>query len=951
VAQHPQQPLRVAIDLEMTGSTVGEDAIIEIGAVRFAGNLSGTMDGQPFQSFVRAQKPIPYSVRRLTGIGDDMLRTAPALRDGIALLERYIGDAQVVGHNIATDARFLRAAGLALRGPLLDTYELAVTVLPRLQSYTLEALATYLDVRAPRYHRALDDAQTTRRVFLKLLAHLQTLNPQTRDDLARVPSSAPWTVGELLKAIPDDVASVAPASGLGGLGASLGARLAEQHDISPRVYQISGLGQAPQPPFQNSGEMLAITSQAQARVRPAVAQQTLRLLTEGGALLLDLDNDRADLVSLLTPAARWAVDTGGRVVISAPDAATMRHVARAVAPEAFAAADVSRSQFSVAELSERESYLCLRRWFGGATFSDGAGIAADVTRGLARLTVWSKDAERGSRWELSLPTPEESAWERSRAGVEVRDSAVNCPYDVTGYCFLSSAQTAANAARMVVTTHKALAASLLGKDDLLPPATRVIALDPYALEEALRDARAHALRYDFVTALLHDLCTATEDGRHTGLLHWAWQAYCPDDPMREQAWANEVDRAVAAAEGFFAALHIAGQLIAPDPKQRTAPVDRDVRRSPAWRQVSVAWDGLRGALDAIINLVRAIANEAEAQSPRATSELAGAMVELLFAARQLEAARDAGDELLAPMASQSVAWIDRPDGAGEHAATPRGRKLSGGPVQCDTDLLGVYPRYGDAVRPLSANGNGLLLAGPGLAAGGDFDYSRGMFGLPSDTRAANFGRDRSEQTLLCLPTDVPEPGMQHYQERLNQTLIRLAMELDGRLVVYFASRSALRASAQGIRHMLEQRGILVLAQGIDGSARSIWRVFNAERRVALLGGSFWNAMPEQARRRYCIVIPRLPLPAESDPVVAARAERWDEPYEQYSIPTAAQRMRVALSRLAWSHDERNAVVLFDRRAQTRDYGHAALATLPHCQELRAPVDEIAREVADWIGPA
>jgi Rad3-related DNA helicase len=186
---------------------------------------------------------------------------------------------------------------------------------------------------------------------------------------------------------------------------------------------------------------------------------------------------------------------------------------------------------------------------------------------------------------------------------------------------------------------------------------------------------------------------------------------------------------------------------------------------------------------------------------------------------------------------------------------------------------------------------------------------------------------------------------------LNQTLVRLAMELDGRMVVYFASRSALRAGADGIRRPLEQQGFLVLAQDVDGPSRNIWRRFHAERRAVLLGGSFWKATPEQTRGGYCVVVPRLPLPAKSDPLVAARASRWNEPYEQYMLPTAAQRMRIALSRLAWSHDERNAVVLFDARAHSGDVGHAALATLPRCQELRAPVDEIAREIADWIGPA
>lgn len=945
-----QHPLRVAIDLEMTGSTVGEDTIIEIGAVRFAGDA---VEGEPFQALVRTAKPLSYAVRRLTGIRDDMLRAAVPLEEALALLERYIADAPLVGHNVAADARFLRAAGLAQRNLLLDTYELAVTTLPGLKSYTLEALATYLGVGATRYHRALDDAQTARRVFLKLMARLQALDAETRDDLAGLPSTGPWTVGALLGALPrgGNGATATPATGLGGLGANLSVRLAEQHDISPRVFHLGGLGQEPGTTLQTSAQMRAVAEQVPVSVRPAVTQHAQRLLTEGGALLLDLDNDRADLVSLLASAARWAADTGGRVVISAPDAATMSHVAREVAPEAFASAGVPQAHVSVAELAEREAYLCLRRWFGGATVADGAEIASDVTRGLARLTVWSRRTERGSRWEMSLPLQENSAWERARAGIEVRDSARRCPYDAAGYCFVASAQAGAKAAQIVVTTHGALAATLLGRDDLLPATTRVIALDPWALEDALREARTHTLRYEFVTALLNDLSTTNESGQRAGLLQWAWEAFCPTDPARGQAWAGEVGNALSCAESFFAALHIVGQVIAPNPKEHTAPIDHEVRREPAWRQVSLAWDEFRAALDGVIKLLRAIANEAEAQAPRATSEIACAMVELLFTARQLEAARDMGDELLTPATPQLVTWIDRPDDSGERAATPRGRRISGGPAPFDTDLVGVYPVYGDAVRPLTMNGNGLLLAGPGLAAGGDFDYARGMFGLPYETRAANYGRDRSDQTLLCLPTDVPEPNMPRYQERLNQALVRLAMELDGRLVVYFASRSALRAGAQGIRHTLERQGFLVLAQGIDGSARNIWRTFNKERRAVLLGGgTFWKSAPEQGGRSYCIVVPRLPIPAEGDAVVAARAERWDEPYEQYYIPTAAQRMRVALSRLAWSHEERNAVVLFDRRAHSGDDGHAALATLPRCQELRAPVDELAREISEWIGP-
>jgi DNA polymerase III epsilon subunit-like protein len=136
VAQHPQPPLRVAIDLEMTGSNSEEDEIIEIGAVRFNGH---TQDGEPFHFFIRDTRPVPYAVRRLTGIREDELRSARALPldEALRRLADYIGDATLVGHNVASDVAFLRAAGLTLRNPLLDTYDLAVTLLPDLKNQGL----------------------------------------------------------------------------------------------------------------------------------------------------------------------------------------------------------------------------------------------------------------------------------------------------------------------------------------------------------------------------------------------------------------------------------------------------------------------------------------------------------------------------------------------------------------------------------------------------------------------------------------------------------------------------------------------------------------------------------------------------------------------------------------------------------------------------------------------
>jgi DNA polymerase III epsilon subunit-like protein len=81
------EPVRIAIDLETTGLRPDQDAIIEVGAVKFAGpRILDT-----FQSFVSASASLPYRIHRLTGIRSADLRHAPSLSSLIAPLRAFIG--------------------------------------------------------------------------------------------------------------------------------------------------------------------------------------------------------------------------------------------------------------------------------------------------------------------------------------------------------------------------------------------------------------------------------------------------------------------------------------------------------------------------------------------------------------------------------------------------------------------------------------------------------------------------------------------------------------------------------------------------------------------------------------------------------------------------------------------------------------------------------------------
>ncbi|HKB46635.1 MAG TPA: 3'-5' exonuclease, partial [Ktedonobacterales bacterium] len=70
-------PVRVAIDLETTGLASDQDSIIEIGAVKFAGDV--VLD--TFESLVSPRQPLPYRVQRLTGIRPADLVGTPAFAD------------------------------------------------------------------------------------------------------------------------------------------------------------------------------------------------------------------------------------------------------------------------------------------------------------------------------------------------------------------------------------------------------------------------------------------------------------------------------------------------------------------------------------------------------------------------------------------------------------------------------------------------------------------------------------------------------------------------------------------------------------------------------------------------------------------------------------------------------------------------------------------------------
>ena len=187
----------VALDLETTGLTPERDQIIEVGVVKFAGQR--VLD--TFSSFVNPNQSIPFQVTQLTGIHDKDVTQAPTIDLLLPTISQFIGDSIILGHNVGFDRAFLASAGLRLRNRSIDTFELANIVFPHATRYSLTALANDLGVTLTSAHRALDDANATRQVFLVLCERAKELPLPLLEKINRVSQGTHWSLAGLLQGV------------------------------------------------------------------------------------------------------------------------------------------------------------------------------------------------------------------------------------------------------------------------------------------------------------------------------------------------------------------------------------------------------------------------------------------------------------------------------------------------------------------------------------------------------------------------------------------------------------------------------------------------------------------------------------------------------------------------------------------------------------------------------
>lgn len=927
----------VSLDIETTGLDENREAIIEIAAVKFNGRR---IEGE-FNTLINPGKQIPDFITGLTGIDNAMVRNAPRLRDIAHELTAFVGDAPILGHNVKFDIGFLRKAGLFEYQQTIDTYELASVLMPAASRYNLGALGQQLNIPLPATHRALDDARVTHACYVRLLDLASELPLETLQEIVELGNFVDWDAGWAFEQ-------------------ALQARVKE--GIKPKKTTRASLPkptlapttQKDSPSVQRTEEPIPLDPEEVASVleyggpfsqyfesyehrgeQVEMLKAVTNALSQGKHLMVEAGTGVGKSFAYLVPAAWFAFQNNTRVVVSTNTINLQDQLIKKDIPDLKAALNMD---VRAAVLKGRSNYLCPRKV--GFMRSHGPANANEM-RVLAKLIVWQLENTSGDRNELNLNGPiEREVWSRLSAEDD-NCSTETCLGRMGGACPFYRAKQAAQNSHLLIVNHALLLSDVSTGSKVLPEYDYVIVDEAHHMESAVTSALSFRITQNDLDRMLKEL-GGSSAGVLGRMLTETHNALRPSDfgllQQKSKRATDQAFRLEQLSKEFF--LYLGEFVNAQREGQqqnnyswqlRVVPSTRSVQGwddlEMLWGQVSETMSHLLKTLDEIYKALGELANDGYDN----VEDVMGSLGTLI---RRMTEAETAASGMMHKPSNELIYWIE---------VNPRGERLS----------LNAAPlKVGPLVQKhLWYEKASVIMASATMTTHGDFRYVRNTLAADEvDVLSLGSPFDYESSTLLYVANDMPEPNNFNYQQALDRAIISTAKATGGRMLVLFTSYAALKKTAQAITGPLAREDIFVYEQGEGASPNALLESFKSTERAVLLGTrSFWEGVDVPGDSLSVVVITKLPFDVPSDPIISARSELYEDPFNEYYLPESILKFRQGFGRLIRTASDRGVVAILDRRVLTKQYGRMFLESLPQCTARQGPVAGLAKMAGQWLG--
>ena len=639
-----------------------------------------------------------------------------------------------------------------------------------------------------------------------------------------------------------------------------------------------GLTAAVEAAFADDGVLVNAVDHFEPRAgQRAMAAAVADALQQGGVLLAEAGTGTGKTLAYLVP----AILNRQRVLISTGTKNLQEQIYFKDLPALRTALGVP---FTATYMKGRANYLCLHRL---DQLRAHPAAPADF---VSTIDEWRRVTATGDRAELTDLEEDSSLWH------DVSAQADTClGQDCPQYrdCYVTRMRQKAAESDLVIVNHHLLCADASVRQstygEVIPDCHYAIVDEAHQLEDVATQYFGIAISNYRIIDVVRD----AERALNLGTI---------DDPESELRHA--ITRVDDHSLTFFGALQMA--------RHARGGFEERLRIGPGW---------FGDVLDDGLGLIAALGALADEMKKRAGTEEAGAQhnedAETL--SRRAAELRDHLTFLLEASDPAFVYFLETRN---------RGVFLRAAPI--DVSKI-VREMLFDRMKAT-------IMTSATLTVEGSFDYVKGRLGVPDagDLRVPS-EFDFSEQAILYLPKQMPQPKSPQYADAVSREVLDLLRRTEGRAFVLFTSYAMLRTVRERVEPLLPYP---VIVQGSAPRSALLAQFRSTPNAVLFATSSFWQGVDVVGEQLSCVIIDKLPFASPGDPITQARIEAINaeggDAFQDYQVPLAILAMLQGLGRLIRHRTDRGVLAVLDPRLKTMGYGRRFLDSFPPAPVTQNP---------------
>lgn len=630
----------------------------------------------------------------------------------------------------------------------------------------------------------------------------------------------------------------------------------------------------------------------------------------------------------LLPSIQWAKENKTRVVIATATINLQNQLMEKDIPTAMKILGGEYAQVKTVLVKGRQNYICLRRLVLAQQEQD---LFDTDKEELEKLAEWAKNAEEGSRSEVSFPAAE-NVWRRVCAESD-NCLGSKCPY--VRSCFVMKMKRKAEEASLLIANHHILFADLESRAEgigysgsaVLPQFTHIIFDEAHGIESSAQSFFSKSLsRYELLRQLnvLYRFKRGKKQGFLIKILSLA------ETPELLIPMTDSIDKILTAYNLLENILMQSTEIlfrcgISQLPPETVKPILQHIEN--------------------FCNELKTFNKKLGCIISKTDKDLDGEDIirTCSVCLQRLQALAQTAENFLDwKKFEEYVFWFDKKQ-SGENEFFEL--------IQTPLNIAKLMQRR--VFEPMSA----VICVSATLRAGGSFDYWLNCVGLKffSSKRVEKEHYPSpfpyAENVLLTIPYDIPLPDDPCFQQAVNSALLNLLELTKGKSLILFTSYTSLKSACEYVREHIKT-SVNIFRQGEDDRTRLLNKFKEDIDSCLFATTSFWEGVDVPGESLSHVILVKLPFAVPSDPIFKAKSDIINKAggnsFMQLSVPQAAVHFKQGFGRLIRTSTDRGIVTVLDKRLLIKRYGSFFINSIPETRRCFAPLKEIISGIGNFL---